>query len=65
MSHNDTLAAVGAAFIALNDCDNDVRRLREALAGALAKRDKLRSALMRAQSRHSEAAQQAPVATCN
>ncbi len=45
MSHNDTLAAVGAAFIALNDCDNDVRALREQLALALDKRQRLREAL--------------------
>ncbi len=61
MSHNDTLAAVGAAFIALNDCDNDVRRLRDALTNALTKRSRLRDALQAAQRAHERAKHEAPV----
>ncbi len=59
--YNDTLAAVGAAFLALTAQDNEVRGLRDALASALNKRQHLREALQTAQRAHARAQREAPV----
>ena len=49
---NNTLAVVGAKYLALHDADNEVRSLRSALESAIKKRDEARGALMRAQRQH-------------